>query len=164
MRHSLLAPSMPVVEQSPARLSRQSGRKSSRSGTSQLFCLFFTTEDNISAIPINATFPGARAHQPPVPNSPDTPLPRQSHLSPPRCLISWCTSTNRLTLSPTLASLNPILSILPESFVVILSAMPQETADLAALAYMFPVHIVHLFDHHNSSREVTQLQVPIVMA
>jgi len=49
---------------------------------------------------------------------------------------------------------------LPESFVVLLSATPQETADLAALAYTFPAHVIHLFDHHSSSREVTQLQVP----
>ncbi|KAI0282334.1 assimilatory sulfite reductase [Russula aff. rugulosa BPL654] len=61
---------------------------------------------------------------------------------------------DRLTLSPTLASLNPILSILPDSFVVILSATPQETVDFAALAYKFPAHVIHLFDHHGSSREV----------
>ncbi len=67
---------------------------------------------------------------------------------------------DRLTLSPTLASLNPILSILPESFVVILSATPQETVDFAALAYKFPAHVIHLFDHHGSSREVGQLHVP----
>ena len=67
---------------------------------------------------------------------------------------------NQLTLSPTLASLNPILSILPETFVVILSASPQETVDLAALAYKFPAHVIHLFDHHSSSREVGQLHLP----
>lgn len=67
---------------------------------------------------------------------------------------------DRLTLSPTLASLNPILSILPESFVVILSASPQETVDLAILAYKFPAHVIHLFDHHSSSREVGQLHTP----
>lgn len=67
---------------------------------------------------------------------------------------------DRLTLSPTLASLNPILSILPESFVIMLSASPQETVDLAALAYTFPAHVIHLFDHHSSSREMGQLQIP----
>jgi sulfite reductase (NADPH) flavoprotein alpha-component len=67
---------------------------------------------------------------------------------------------DRLTLSPTLASLNPILSILPDSFVVILSATPQETVDLATLAYKFPAHVIHLFDHHGSSREVGQLHIP----
>jgi sulfite reductase (NADPH) flavoprotein alpha-component len=59
-----------------------------------------------------------------------------------------------------LASLNPVLSILPESFVVILSATPQETVDLATLAYQFPAHVIHLFDHHSSSREVGQLHIP----
>ncbi|KAI9513160.1 assimilatory sulfite reductase [Russula earlei] len=68
---------------------------------------------------------------------------------------------DRLTLSPTLAALNPVLSILPESFVVILSATPQETVDLAALAYAFPAHVIHLFDHHRSSREVSQSQLQI---
>ena len=68
--------------------------------------------------------------------------------------------SDRLTLSPTLASLNPILSILPDSFVVILSATPQETVDFATLAYKFPAHVIHLFDHHGSSREVGQLHFP----
>lgn len=67
---------------------------------------------------------------------------------------------DRLTLSPTLASLNPALSILSESFVVILSATPQETVDLATLAYKLPAHVIHLFDHHSSSREVGQLHIP----
>ena len=67
---------------------------------------------------------------------------------------------DRLALSPTLASLNPILTVLPESFVVILSATPQETVDLAALAYRFPAHVIHLFDHYSSSREVGQVQIP----
>ena len=67
---------------------------------------------------------------------------------------------DRLALSPTLASLNPILTVLPESFVVILSATPQETVDLAALAYRFPAHVIHLFDHYSSSREVGQVQFP----
>jgi sulfite reductase (NADPH) flavoprotein alpha-component len=67
---------------------------------------------------------------------------------------------DRLVLSPTLASLNPILTVLPESFVVILSATPQETVDLATLAYRFPAHVIHLFDHYSSSREVGQVQFP----
>ena len=67
---------------------------------------------------------------------------------------------DRFTLSPSLASLNPILSILPDSFVVMLSATPQETVDFATLAYKFPAHVIHLFDHHGSSREVGQLHIP----
>jgi sulfite reductase (NADPH) flavoprotein alpha-component len=67
---------------------------------------------------------------------------------------------DRLTLSPTLASLHTVLSILPESFVVLLSATPQESVDLAALAYRFPAHVIHLFDHHSSSREIGQFHIP----
>lgn len=69
---------------------------------------------------------------------------------------------DRLTLSPTLAAVNTILPVIPESFVVLLSATPQESVDLAALAYKFPAHVIHLFDHYSSSREVGQLQVPSV--
>ncbi|KAH9002362.1 assimilatory sulfite reductase [Lactarius hatsudake] len=66
------------------------------------------------------------------------------------------------TLSPTLASLNTVLPVIPESFVVLLSATPQESVDIAALAYKFPAHVIHLFNHHGSSREVSQLQVPSI--
>ncbi|KAH9062191.1 assimilatory sulfite reductase [Lactarius vividus] len=69
---------------------------------------------------------------------------------------------DRLTLSPTLASLNTVLPVIPESFVVLLSATPQESVDIAALAYKFPAHVIHLFNHHGSSREVGQLQVPSI--
>ena len=69
---------------------------------------------------------------------------------------------DRLALSPTLASLSTVLPVIPESFVVLLSATPQESVDLAALAYKFPAHVIHLFDHHSSSREVGQLQVPSI--
>ena len=31
---------------------------------------------------------------------------------------------------------------------------------MATLAYTSPAHVIHLFGHHSSSREVTQLQVP----
>lgn len=58
-------------------------------------------------------------------------------------------------LSPTLASLAPALSIIPDSFAIILSATPQESVDLATLAYRVPgSHFIHLFDHHSSSREI----------
>jgi sulfite reductase (NADPH) flavoprotein alpha-component len=69
---------------------------------------------------------------------------------------------DRLTLSPTLASLSTVLPVIPDSFVVLLSATPQESVDLAALAYKFPAHVIHLFNHHSSSREVGQLRVPSI--
>jgi hypothetical protein len=71
------------------------GTTSSSDGTSQclffsFFSFFFTTDDNTSAIPLDASFPGARAHRPPIPNDPDTPHARPSRLSaisnpPPQC-------------------------------------------------------------------------------
>ncbi|KAG2146670.1 hypothetical protein DEU56DRAFT_785777 [Suillus clintonianus] len=58
------------------------------------------------------------------------------------------------TLSPTLASLSATFSILPDNIVVLLSATPQESIDLAALSYkLTSSHVVHIFDHHGISRE-----------
>jgi len=61
-----------------------------------------------------------------------------------------------LTLSPTLAALGPVLPLLPESSTtVLLSATPKETIDLALLSYTIDdSHVIHLFDHWSSAREV----------
>ena len=61
-----------------------------------------------------------------------------------------------LTLSPTLAALGSVLPLLPESSTtVLLSATPKETVDLALLSYTIPdSHVIHLFDHWGSAREV----------
>ena len=60
-----------------------------------------------------------------------------------------------LTLSPTLAALGSILPLLPESSAVLLSATPKETVDLALLSYTInDSHVIHLFDHWSSAREV----------
>ncbi|ETW84553.1 hypothetical protein HETIRDRAFT_382156 [Heterobasidion irregulare TC 32-1] len=67
---------------------------------------------------------------------------------------------DKFALSPTLAPLTPALSLLPENVTVLLSASPQESVDLAAAAYKFPTHVVHLFDHHSSAREVNKLSLP----
>ncbi|TFY80815.1 hypothetical protein EWM64_g3197 [Hericium alpestre] len=66
----------------------------------------------------------------------------------------------KFALSPTLSPLNPVLSILPDSFTVILSATPQESVDLAVAAYRLPSHVIHLFDHHSSARELGRLNIP----
>lgn len=59
------------------------------------------------------------------------------------------------TLSPTLASLSTSFTIFPKSLAVILSATPQESADLALLAYKLQNwHVAHIFDHHSAAREV----------
>lgn len=70
----------------------------------------------------------------------------------------------KFALSSTLAALNPSLSVLPETFTVILSATPQESVDLAAAAYKLPTHAIHLFDHHSSAREHGELHVPATPA
>ena len=59
------------------------------------------------------------------------------------------------TLSPTLAALGSVLPLLPESTTVLLSATPKETVDLALLSYIISdSHVIHLFDHWGSTREV----------
>lgn len=59
------------------------------------------------------------------------------------------------TLSPTLASLSTSFTIFPDSLAIILSATPQESVDLALLAYKLNNwHVVHIFDHHSAAREV----------
>jgi len=60
------------------------------------------------------------------------------------------------TLSPTLAALGSVLPLLPESSTtVLLSSTPKETVDLALLSYTINnSHVIHLFDHWSSAREV----------
>ncbi|KAF9247151.1 hypothetical protein BU15DRAFT_69990 [Melanogaster broomeanus] len=58
-------------------------------------------------------------------------------------------------LSSTLASLSVAFNLLPDNVAVLLSATPQESVDLATLAYKLnSSHVVHIFDHHSASREV----------
>lgn len=61
-----------------------------------------------------------------------------------------------LTLSPTLAALGSVLPLLPESSTsILLSATPKEAVDLALLSYTInDSHVIHLFDHWSSAREV----------
>nr|AUN37960.1 sulfite reductase 2 [Ganoderma lucidum] len=67
-------------------------------------------------------------------------------------------------LSPTLAPFTPTIPLLPEGFTVLVSATPQETVDLAALAYkLTDTHVIHLFDHHSSTRETGHVTTPPVV-
>ncbi|PIL36911.1 hypothetical protein GSI_00601 [Ganoderma sinense ZZ0214-1] len=67
-------------------------------------------------------------------------------------------------LSPTLAPFTPTLALLPEGFTVLVSATPQETVDLATLAYKLTnTHVIHLFDHHSSTRETGHVTTPPVV-
>lgn len=67
----------------------------------------------------------------------------------------------KFALSPTLAPLTPVLPILPEHFAVLLSATPQEAVDLATLSYSLSnVHVIHIFDHFSSAREIGGFKAP----
>ncbi|GBE79342.1 Probable sulfite reductase [NADPH] flavoprotein [Sparassis crispa] len=67
------------------------------------------------------------------------------------------------SLSPTLAPLAPVFSMLPDSFTVLLSAAPQEAVDLTALSYkLTDTHVIHLFDHYSSARETGHSIIPAV--
>jgi sulfite reductase (NADPH) flavoprotein alpha-component len=56
----------------------------------------------------------------------------------------------------TLAALGYVLPLLPESYTaVLLSATPKEAVDMTLLSYIVKdTHVVHLFDHWSSVREV----------
>ncbi|KAJ3840368.1 assimilatory sulfite reductase [Lentinula raphanica] len=60
-------------------------------------------------------------------------------------------------LSPTLASFATVLPILPENIVILASATSQETVHFTQLSYQLSgSHVVHIFDHFSSSRELGQ--------
>ncbi|KAF5369799.1 hypothetical protein D9758_001177 [Tetrapyrgos nigripes] len=67
-----------------------------------------------------------------------------------------------LALSPSAASLSTALPILPESIVVLISATPQESVHFAQISYKLPdSHVIHLFDHFSSSREIGHTLTPV---
>ena len=64
-------------------------------------------------------------------------------------------------LSPSLAGIATALPILPGHITILLSATPQESVDFASLSYQLTTsHVIHLFDHHSSSREIGHSIVP----
>lgn len=66
------------------------------------------------------------------------------------------------SLSASLAALSTALPILPDNVVILVSATPQEAVDFAQLSYkMTSIHVIHLFDHHSSSRELGHSLVPL---
>jgi sulfite reductase (NADPH) flavoprotein alpha-component len=72
------------------------------------------------------------------------------------------TVDNTFSLSPSLAPLSSVWPMLPKDIVVLLSATPQQTVDFAALSYKFiHSHVIHLFDHQSSSREIGHSIAPL---
>jgi sulfite reductase (NADPH) flavoprotein alpha-component len=67
-----------------------------------------------------------------------------------------------LSLSPTLASIASAWSLFPENITVLLSSTPQQSVDFAVLSYRLTTsHVIHLFDHHSTSRETGHFISPI---
>lgn len=88
---------------------------------------------------------------------------RQPH-SPSRLVLQVARATHAdsdLTVSPTLSPLVPFFSSIPEHFTILLSATPQEIADFAAISYSISKsHVIHIFDHWNAAREISQKSAP----
>ncbi|KIK65396.1 hypothetical protein GYMLUDRAFT_159684 [Collybiopsis luxurians FD-317 M1] len=67
-----------------------------------------------------------------------------------------------LTLSPTLANLSTVFSIMPENIVVLASATSQEAVHFTQLSYQLSgSHVIHIFDHFGSSREAGHVTLPL---
>jgi sulfite reductase (NADPH) flavoprotein alpha-component len=63
--------------------------------------------------------------------------------------------------SPSLAPLASVISTLSSNIVVVLSATPQEAVDLTSLSYSLTnSHVIHLFDHYSSCREIGHVTAP----
>lgn len=74
---------------------------------------------------------------------------------------SITTLDNSLALSPSLASVGSVLPIVPESLAILVSSTAQEAVDLALTAYSATSsHVVHVFDHFSSARELRKLSIP----
>lgn len=82
-----------------------------------------------------------------------------------RLVIQVPTATpigQNLALSPTLASLAHVWSILPSSVAIFFSSKPQQAVDFATIAYQLTdTHVVHFFDYHSTCREVGHSITPL---
>ncbi|KAG8862260.1 hypothetical protein FRB96_001839 [Tulasnella sp. 330] len=66
-----------------------------------------------------------------------------------------------LQLTPSLATVSSSLSILPDTFAVILSSTPKESVDLASVSYAASdKHVIHIFDQYASARETRRITYP----
>ncbi|KAF8665652.1 hypothetical protein AX16_000106 [Volvariella volvacea WC 439] len=71
-------------------------------------------------------------------------------------------SSATATLSPSLASLATAFPILPDNLTILLSATPQQAVDFTNLSYsLVNSHVIHIFDHHSSTREIGHSIVPL---
>ncbi|TFK76042.1 assimilatory sulfite reductase [Pluteus cervinus] len=73
-------------------------------------------------------------------------------------------SGENFTFLPTLAPLATALTIIPNDLTILLSATPQQSVDFATLSYRLSTHVIHLFDHHSSTREFGHSIAPLELA
>jgi len=74
---------------------------------------------------------------------------------------SITTLDKTLALSPSLANIGSILPIVPENLAILASSTAQEAVDLTLAAYSATSsHVVHVFDHFSSARELRKLSIP----
>ena len=65
-------------------------------------------------------------------------------------------------LSTTLAPMAPVWHCIPNNVVVLISSTPQQTVDFASISYKLQQHhVIHLFDHQGSAREVGHSIAPL---
>ncbi|KIL68114.1 hypothetical protein M378DRAFT_932135 [Amanita muscaria Koide BX008] len=68
---------------------------------------------------------------------------------------------NDFVLSTTLAPMAPVWRNIQNNTVILISSTPQQTVDFAHVSYkLHDYHVVHLFDHQGSAREVGHLIRP----
>ncbi|KAG9004145.1 hypothetical protein FRB93_010493 [Tulasnella sp. JGI-2019a] len=66
-----------------------------------------------------------------------------------------------LELTPSLAAISSALTLLPDTFAVILSATAKEAVELASVSYAISdKHVVHVFDQYATARETRRIEYP----
>ena len=90
-------------------------------------------------------------------------LPPASHSSRLILQVPVATPTGQnYGLSTTLAPMAPVWHCIPNNVVVLISSTPQQTVDFASISYKLQNHhVIHLFDHQGSAREVGHSIVPL---
>ena len=65
-------------------------------------------------------------------------------------------------LSTTLAPMASVWHCIPNNVVVLISSTPQQTVDFASISYKLQKHhVIHLFDHQGSAREIGHSIAPL---
>lgn len=90
-------------------------------------------------------------------------LPPASHSSRLVLQVPIATPTGQnYALSTTLAPMASVWSSIPTNTVVLISSTPQQMVDFASISYKLQnYHVIHLFDHQGSAREIGHSIAPL---